>query len=106
MMDVLETSWFLSLGKLFLLFQLSSHIALMTTFSIVRNPIPASISTFANVLTTCRAPDTAKIKAKMVYAGSKDALTRALVGVSTKISASDLSELTEDVVVEACKKFA
>ena len=53
-----------------------------------------------------RAPDTAKIKAKMVYAGSKDALTRALVGVSTKISASDLSELTQEIVVEACKKFA
>ena len=53
-----------------------------------------------------RAPDTAKIKAKMVYAGSKDALTRALVGVSTKISATDLSELTEAIVVEACKKFA
>ena len=42
----------------------------------------------------------------MVYAGSKDALTRALVGVSTKISATDLSELTEAIVVEACKKFA
>ena len=53
-----------------------------------------------------RAPDTAKIKAKMVYAGSKDALTRALVGVSTKISATDLSELTEDVITEACRKFA
>ena len=53
-----------------------------------------------------RAPDTAKIKAKMVYAGSKDALTRALVGVSTKISATDLSELTEDIIVEACRKFA
>lgn len=57
-------------------------------------------------MTTYRAPDTAKIKAKMVYAGSKDALTRALVGVSTKISATDLSELTEDVIIEACKKFA
>jgi len=52
------------------------------------------------------APDTAKIKSKMVYAGSKDALTRALVGVSTKVSATDRSELTESIVVEACKKFA
>lgn len=42
----------------------------------------------------------------MVYAGSKDALTRALVGVSTKISATDLSELTEQIVLDACKKFA
>ena len=53
-----------------------------------------------------RAPETAKTKAKMVYAGSKDALTRSLVGVSTKISATDLSELTVDILVEACRKFA
>jgi cofilin len=52
------------------------------------------------------APDTAKIKSKMVYAGSKDALTRALVGVSTKVAATDRSELTEAIVVEACRKFA
>lgn len=52
------------------------------------------------------APDTAKVKAKMVYAGSKDALTRALVGVATKVHATDLSELTESIVVEACRKFA
>jgi len=52
------------------------------------------------------APDTAKVKAKMVYAGSKDALTRALVGVATKVHATDLSELTEAIVVDACRKFA
>mmetsp|Transcript_264 Transcript_264/g.477 ORF Transcript_264/g.477 Transcript_264/m.477 type:complete len:140 (+) Transcript_264:87-506(+) len=52
------------------------------------------------------APDSAKVKSKMIYAGSKDALTRALVGVSTKITATDLSELTVDAMVEACRKFA
>jgi len=52
------------------------------------------------------APDTAKIKSKMVYAGSKDALTRALVGVSTKVSATDRSELTAAIIIEACGKFA
>ena len=62
------------------------------------NPSPTS--------SNLRAPDTAKIKSKMVYAGSKDALTRALVGVSTKISATDLSELTQDILIEACRKFA
>jgi len=50
-------------------------------------------------------PDTSKIKSKMVYAGSKDALTRALVGISVKVTATDLSELTEQALVEACKKF-
>lgn len=52
-----------------------------------------------------RSPDCAKVKAKMVYAGSKDALTRAFVGVSAKITATDRSELTEDIVVDACRKF-
>lgn len=41
----------------------------------------------------------------MIYAGSKDALTRALVGISVKINATDMSELTEDIVKDACKKF-
>ena len=53
-----------------------------------------------------RAPETAKVKSKMVYAGSKDALTRAFVGVGTKIAATDMSELTETIVIDACKKFA
>lgn len=53
-----------------------------------------------------RAPDTAKVKAKMVYAGSKDALTRVFVGVSVKVNATDLSELTETIVTDACRKFA
>lgn len=42
----------------------------------------------------------------MMYAGSKDALIRALVGVSTKITATDLSELTHEILTEACRKFA
>lgn len=42
----------------------------------------------------------------MVYAGSKDALTKALVGVSTKVAATDRSELTESIIIDACQKFA
>lgn len=52
-----------------------------------------------------RSPDTAKIKSKMVYAGSKDALTKVLVGVAVKITATDLSEVTETLVQDACRKF-
>lgn len=51
-------------------------------------------------------PDTAKIKDKMVYSGSKEAVKRAFVGISVNVNATDLSELTEDIVVEACRKFA
>ena len=56
-------------------------------------------------LNTNRSPDTAKIKSKMVYAGSKDALSRAMVGISTKVTATDMSELTKEIIVDACKKF-
>jgi cofilin len=52
------------------------------------------------------APDTAKVKSKMLYAGSKESLNRAFTGVGIKINATDLSELTEEVVTDACKKFA
>lgn len=56
--------------------------------------------------TYCRAPDSATVKKKMIFAGSKDALTRAFVGVGTKVSATDMSEITEEILIEACKKFA
>ena len=56
-------------------------------------------------LNTNRSPDTAKVKSKMVYAGSKDAMSRAMVGISTKVTATDMSELTEEIIVDACKKF-
>lgn len=43
-------------------------------------------------------PDAAKIKKKMIYASSKDALRKKLVGVHTEIQATDLDELDYDVV--------
>jgi hypothetical protein len=53
-----------------------------------------------------RAPDSAPVKSKMVYAGSKDALTRVLVGISVKLNATDRSECTLAIVEDACRKFA
>ena len=41
----------------------------------------------------------------MMYAGSKDAFGRAMVGITVKITATDLSELTEEVVTDACQKL-
>ena len=59
-----------------------------------------------NVLTfIARVPDSAKVKDKMLYAGSKEALSKTLEGLSVKIHASDLSEITEGLVVSACLKF-
>jgi len=40
-----------------------------------------------------RSPDDAKIKQKMLFAASKDALRRGLVGVATEIQGTDFSEV-------------
>ncbi|CAG0889767.1 unnamed protein product [Darwinula stevensoni] len=45
-------------------------------------------------------PDTAKIKKKMLYSSSFDALKKSLVGVHKYIQATDLSEASEQAVEE------
>lgn len=46
------------------------------------------------------APDTAKIKQKMLYAASKDAIRKKLVGIASEIQCTDLSEVSYDAVLE------
>jgi hypothetical protein len=41
----------------------------------------------------CRSPDGAKIKDKMVFASSRDALRRSLVGIAIEIQGTDDSEV-------------
>ncbi|GMM31811.1 cofilin [Martiniozyma asiatica (nom. inval.)] len=52
------------------------------------------------------APDTASIRAKMVYAASKDALRRALNGVSADIQGTDFSEVSYESVLERVSRGA
>lgn len=49
-------------------------------------------------------PDTAPIKSKMVYASSKDALRRALNGISSDVQGTDFSEVAYDTVLEKVSK--
>ncbi|QPG75064.1 cofilin [Brettanomyces nanus] len=51
-------------------------------------------------------PDTASIRAKMVYASSKDALRRALNGVSADIQGTDFSEVAYDSVLDRVSRGA
>ena len=51
-----------------------------------------------------RNPDSGSVKNKMLYAGSKDALTGVLVGIMVKINPTDLSEFTEDDMVLQANK--
>ncbi|MFJ4659026.1 actin-binding ADF family protein [Nocardia sp. NPDC088792] len=50
-------------------------------------------------------PDTAKMKSKMLYASSAEAIKRVLVGVGIHLNATDASELEEDYVMDSIKKY-
>jgi len=45
-------------------------------------------------------PDSAKVKKKMLYAASKDALKKKLVGINHEIQATDYSDLNQKDVTE------
>jgi len=52
-------------------------------------------------------PDTASVRPKMLYSGSKEAIKAALVGVGIHINATDYSELDwETSILPVLKKFA
>jgi cofilin len=50
------------------------------------------------------APDTAKVKDKMMYAGSKEAIKSALVGVQVHLQASDQSEVERDHIISVLER--
>jgi len=50
-----------------------------------------------------RAPDSAKVKAKMLYAGTKDTLKKSLQGLQVEVQGTDKGEVTFESVVEKCK---
>lgn len=41
-----------------------------------------------------RIPDNCKVKAKMIYAASKDAIRKSLQGIATEVQATDASEIS------------
>lgn len=46
----------------------------------------------------CRAPDTSKVRNKMLYASSKDRFKRELDGIQVELQATDPSEMSLDIV--------
>jgi cofilin len=50
-------------------------------------------------------PDSAKVKSKMLYASSKDALRKRLEGIATEIQATDSDEIKYTSVLEKIKLF-
>jgi len=51
-------------------------------------------------------PDEAKIKQKMLFASSRDALKRSLTGIAIEIQGSDLSEVSYEIVLEKANRGA
>jgi cofilin len=51
----------------------------------------------------CRAPDTARTKAKMMYASTKDYFKGHLDGLSVELQASETDEITEQEIEEAVR---
>merc|ERR1711879_230682 len=49
-------------------------------------------------------PDDCKVRDKMKYSGTKEAVKSAFVGISVNINATDPSEITREIIVEACNK--
>ena len=45
---------------------------------------------------TFRSPDSAKIKEKMVYASSRDAIRRNLVGIAVEIQGTEIDEIAHE----------
>eukprot|EP00831_Metopus_contortus_P021336 TRINITY_DN19522_c0_g1_i2.p2 TRINITY_DN19522_c0_g1~~TRINITY_DN19522_c0_g1_i2.p2 ORF type:complete len:100 (-),score=24.49 TRINITY_DN19522_c0_g1_i2:87-386(-) len=50
------------------------------------------------------APDTAKVKSKMLYASSKDNLRKKFVGIGVEVQATDLSEIDYKEVEDKVKR--
>lgn len=50
-------------------------------------------------------PDTARVKEKMKYSGTKEAVKSSLSGIGLNINATDKSECTTDVLIAECNKI-
>ncbi|KAH9936568.1 uncharacterized protein B0H18DRAFT_974452 [Fomitopsis serialis] len=53
-----------------------------------------------------RSPDDSKIKQKMLFASSKDALRRSLVGIAAEIQGTDYSEVAYESVLDKVSRGA
>lgn len=50
-----------------------------------------------------RCPETSSVKTKMLYAASKDALRKKLVGINHEVQATEYGELCESIIIEKLK---
>lgn len=58
----------------------------------------------SKILFVVWAPDSSKIKAKMLYASTKDAVRKKLVGVGVEVQACDVDEIDEETILERVQR--
>ena len=58
---------------------------------------------FVAMFVLFRSPDTSRVKAKMIYASSKDRFRRELDGVHYELQATDPTEMDMEVIKERAK---
>ena len=69
-----------------------------------RPPLVAGLIVVRSLSAACyRAPDSAKIKSKMMYASTKDYFKGFLDGVAVELQGSDLGDITEKDVAETVR---
>eukprot|EP01122_Echinamoeba_exundans_P000362 TRINITY_DN10322_c1_g1_i1.p1 TRINITY_DN10322_c1_g1~~TRINITY_DN10322_c1_g1_i1.p1 ORF type:complete len:139 (+),score=52.00 TRINITY_DN10322_c1_g1_i1:558-974(+) len=52
------------------------------------------------------APETSKIKSKMIYAGTKDTVKKAFQGLQVEIQGTDKSEVDKDAILAKCQSVS
>merc|ERR1712216_232198 len=55
------------------------------------------------VVFICWIPETVKVRTKMTYSGTKQALLSCFQGVSVQLNATAFDEISEDVMLSACQ---
>jgi len=51
------------------------------------------------------APESSKVKQKMLFSSTKDSFKKDLVGAAIELQANDISELAEKCIQDKCKEF-
>lgn len=62
----------------------------------------STLASASQFISSIRTPDDAKIKQKMLFASSKDALRRSLVGIAAEVQGTEFSEIAHEIGEYPC----
>jgi hypothetical protein len=88
------------------IFEFFSFVHSLSTASFLRFCLSSEFIARTNILTDWfvhRAPESSPIKSKMIYAGTKDTIKKALQGLNVEIQGTDKSEVDYNEVLTKCQ---